>query len=165
MYTPAFGDQTHRVSDLMHEMGHVLYTANEHYPTYNCTSIMGHCPSYTTVSGHDIQDYKDAFGVEDAPNATYVQVLSGTQLRHFFEGGYLGGIGRTIHQERQYWVDRSTTGITGTYTTYKSVPRIINNTDDTTPNYVTYAEIPSQNGEWCLKIRGQAGGVESQVVV
>ncbi len=62
MYDPAFSDQTHRVSDLMHEMGHVLYYADEHYPTYDCstsslTSIMGHCVTLTQVNAHDIQDY------------------------------------------------------------------------------------------------------------
>ncbi len=47
MYDPAFSDQTHRVSDLMHEMGHVLYYGDEHYPGYgyDCVSIMAHCPS------------------------------------------------------------------------------------------------------------------------
>jgi hypothetical protein len=119
----------------MHEMGHVLFNANEHYPSYNCSSIMGHSSNEnsliqgagwcgqnnvvngnlpalvkTTVLGHDIVDYKDAFGQKDAPNATYVQMLGSGTLVHYFEGGYLGGSGRTVHQENSYVIDRSTTG-------------------------------------------------------
>ncbi len=86
---------------------------------------------------------------------------TGTQLKHHWEGGWLGGNGETIHQEQEYWLDRSTTGVGGTYNTYKSVDRIINNSDDTTPNTVTYSEVPAQGAEWCVKIRGQAGGIAS----
>jgi len=54
MYLNVFanGDSAHKQSDLMHEMGHVLYHAGEHYgTTYNCQSIMGHCnsPRITSV--------------------------------------------------------------------------------------------------------------------
>lgn len=156
-----FSDDTHRLADLMHEMGHVLYHANDHYPAYNCTSIMGHCPTDYTVSGHDVQDYKDAFGVKDAPNATYGHIVTGTQIRHHWEGGYDGGDGLTIHQETKYWIDRAIGTVSGPYDTYKSVDRIASNSDDGSPNSITYAEIPGQGGEWCFKIRGQAGGLAS----
>lgn len=106
MYSPAFSDQTHRVSDLMHEMGHVLYHANEHYPNDNCSSIMGHCTTYTTVSDHDKNDYRAAYRMKEAPNATYGRLTSSTNFRHYFEGGYLGGDGLTLHAERRYWIDR-----------------------------------------------------------
>ncbi len=67
MYTPAFAINTHRQSDVMHELGHVLYNAAEHYVApnagYNCSSIMGHCnsPTLTAVQGHDITDFSNAY--------------------------------------------------------------------------------------------------------
>ena len=114
--------------------------------------------------GHDIEDYKNAYQVQEAPNATYVLIPSTTDATHYFEGGYQGGIGYTSHQERDYWIDRSTSGVNGSYSTYVGLPRIVNNTnsDDTTPNsWVDPAAypVPWPNAEWCLKTRGRSGGV------
>jgi hypothetical protein len=87
MYAPYLTWANHKQSDLMHEMGHVLLNAGEHYPTYDCTSIMGHSsgelaggagmcgggtPAETLigVQDHDRQDYLDIYGVKDTPDAT-----------------------------------------------------------------------------------------------
>jgi hypothetical protein len=148
----------------MHEMGHVLYNAGEHRDTeWNCSSIMGHCNNLKIVQPHDIEDYKDAYQVQEAPNATYVLIPSTTDATHYFEGGYQGGYGITLHQETDYWIDRSTTGVGGTYDTYVGLDRIVDNGDDDDdpkswedPN--TWP-VPWPNAEWCFKTRGQAGGV------
>jgi len=162
----------------MHEMGHILMNANEHYPAYNCTSIMGHSsgelagntgmcgsgsPSETlrTVQDHDRQDYLDIYGVKDAPDATYVQMSGATALVHYFEGSYLGGNGKTLHQELYNWIDRSTSGVDGTYNSYKSPGRKVSNSDDGTPVSDTYSEVPGSGSEWCMKRRGLAGGITS----
>jgi hypothetical protein len=166
MYDPKFdsvppvpADQTHRVSDLMHEMGHVLYNAGEHYPAYNCSSIMGHCPSYTTVSSHDDSDYRAAYRMKEAPNAAYGRLTSSSTFRHYFEGGYGGGNGYTLHAERRYWIDRLIGGVIGNYSTYSQVARKVDNNDDTTANNVSFNDLPSGGAEWCFKMRGEAGGV------
>ncbi len=170
MYDPAFTDCcTHMVSDLMHEMGHALWTAAEHYNTgYNCQSIMGHCndPRIIDLQAHDIADYRSAYRIADAPDATYAQFTkSGSTIKtkHLFEGGYLGGNGRTLHAEQKYWFDRAIGSVTGTYDTYTSIPRIETNSDDTTPSWFEIADLPSQgsgtSSEWCFKVRGEAGGV------
>jgi hypothetical protein len=118
MYSPVMnGVAFHKTSDLLHELGHALLNANEHYPgtdnEWNCTSLMGHSANEYAASGsycttgavltivqpHHLQDYRDAYGVKDAPNATYVQMLGSGWLVHYFEGGYLGGNGKTLHQE------------------------------------------------------------------
>lgn len=51
--------------------------------------------------------------------------------------------------------------MTGSYSTYSSVARKVDNTDDIYPNYVNFADLPGTNAEWCFKIRGEAGGVAS----
>ena len=86
---------------------------------------MGHCnsPRITGVQPHDIEDYKAALRVGAAPtpegaNAAYISVWSTSDTTHNFEGGYLGGNGYTTHQERDYWIDRSTNGVDGSYGTY-----------------------------------------------
>lgn len=158
---PVTWDLDHRKSDVMHEMGHALYIAGEHYPgSYNCSSTMGHCNGarLTAVQSHDQDDFRSAFRMLDAPDAAYSQLTSSSNLRHFFEGGYFGGNGNTLHAEKLYWIDRATNGVTGSYQSYRSIARVVNNSDDTTPNYVTYG-VPSVNNEWCFKVRGETGGI------
>jgi len=159
---PVSWDPPHRVSDMMHEMGHVLYLAGEHYRTsYNCSSIIGHCnsPRITQVQQHDKDDFSFAYRMIDAPNATYGQLTSSSNFRHFFEGRYLGGNGQTIHAEKQYWIDRSLSGLLGQFGTYSSVAKRVDNVDDTTPNSVNFTDLPSVNNEWCFKMRGETGAI------
>lgn len=178
----------HRLSDLMHEMGHVLRNASDHYPTYDCTSIMGHSSNEnsspgsqggagwcgqgevvdgplpalvkTTVLGHDVTDYVDAYGVEDDQNATYINMLGSATTVHYFEGGYLGGNGRAAHQEFENVIDRSTGGITGTYYFYYAVGRRVDNTDNTTPENQSFTAVPTTGSQWCFKIHAHAKGIK-----
>ncbi len=156
------GDTIHMQSDLMHEMGHVLLNANEHYPQYGCTSIMSHCATNITVQQHDLDDFTNAYRMAEAPDAAYGQLTSSTNLRHFFEGSYWtagSGNGFTLHAESQYVMDRSTSGLGGAFGFYTSMPRIINNTDDGTPNSVDRSDVPSSGNEWCFKTRGESGAI------
>ena len=181
MYGPYMTQTYHGRSDLMHEMGHVLMHANEHYEGfggYNCTSIMGHssienegsvghCNTgvgsdvLVTIQNHDRTDYLDIYGVEDAPNATYVQMSGSGTLVHYFEGGYFGGNGKTLHQELYNWIDRSTSGVSGSYSSYQSPGRKVDDQDDTTPESDSYNAVPGSGNEWCFKRRGRAGGIGS----
>jgi len=91
-----------------------------------------------------------------------VQSLSHTT--HYFEGGYQGDIGYTSHQEKAYWIDMSSNGVNGTYNTYVGLDRIMNNTDDTTPNSwydSTAYPVPWPTAEYCFKNRAEAGGVST----
>src|SRR3990172_5632127 len=85
---------------------------------------------------------------------------SGT-LVHYFEGSYYAenGDGRTVHQERYNWIDRSTSGVGGTYNSYQSPGRKVANVDDGNPENDAYAEVPGSGSEWCMKRRGRAGGI------
>lgn len=178
MYGPYLAQGRHKQSDLMHEMGHVLMNAPELYPAYNCSSIMGHSSSESaggagmcgtgsvsetliTVQSHDRQDYLDVYGVKDAPDATYVQMLGSGTLVHYFEGSWFGGNGKTLHQERYNWIDRSTSGVGGAYSFYKSPGRKVAYADDGNPENDSYAEVPGSGAEWCMKRRGRAGGIAS----
>lgn len=165
------GDLNHRVSDAMHEMGHVLYYAGEHYGTsWNCSSIMGHCNEtrITTVQPHDIEDYKAAFEVREGPDAAYMTVPNISHATHSFEGGYLGSWALTSHQEKAYWIDISTSGPNGPWATYVGLDRIVNNDDNGDSPGVrphswadthTYP-LPWPNAEWCFTVRGESGGVD-----
>ncbi len=178
MTSEFMNDGGHKKSDLMHELGHTLLNANEHYPAYDCTSIMGHsaiessgsvgyCGSgvlpdiLTTVQQHDIDDYASVYGIREAPDATYVQLFGSGTAVHYFEGGYLGGNGHTMHQEQYNWIDRSTTGVTGSYGNYTAGPRRTAYADDATPESDSFADVPGSGSEWCFKRRGRAGGVAS----
>jgi hypothetical protein len=178
MYGPWLTQGNHKRSDLMHEMGHVLMNAAEHYPDYDCTSIMGHSsgeaagpagmcgtgtPTETliAVQPHDRQDYLDIYGVKDDPDAVYVQMLGANTLVHYFEGGWLGGNGHTIHEERYNWIDRSITGVDGTYSAYQSPGRKVATAEDGNPENDAYAEYPASGDEWCMKRSGRAGGITS----
>lgn len=162
MYAPAFANNTHRQSDIMHELGHVLYNAAEHYKganiAWNCTSIMGHCLQ-TQVFSHDVDDFKNGYRMQEAPDAAYAQQVTTTKIRHFFEGGCFAGNGITLHAEKRYVFDRSTSGITGSYSYYAETPRIVNNNDDTTPSSIDVQEVPSAGSEWCFKTRGETGAI------
>lgn len=166
-YAPAFSNNAHRQSDIMHEFGHILYNAAEHYTgvnsNFNCSSIMGHCNSavLTTVQDHDKTDFSEAFRLKDAPDAAYAQQPSAGTIRHYFEGSYFGGAGRTLHAEKQYVIDRSTNGVNGTYGPYETVPRRADNSDDGTPNSADFSAVPSAGAEWCFKIRGETGAISN----
>jgi len=164
MYAPAFVGSdapTHRLSDLMHEMGHVLYHADEHYPDENCASIMGHCPSYTSISDHDKDDFADAYRLMEAPNGAYAQLTSSSNLRHFFEYQYYtgGGYGLTLHSEKVYVVDYAVNNVTGQYDFFTTTARRVDNVDDASPNSFDSASLPPDNTEWCFKIRGETGAI------
>lgn len=165
MYSPAFTTLVHRTSDLMHEMGHVLYNAGEHYnlPGYGCSgtpSIMNHC-LLTNVEADDVADYRSAYRIMDAPDATYVQMSGAGTLVHYFEGSYFGGNGRTLHQEQYSWIDRSTTGVSGSYLNYSGTVRQVSDVDDGVPISNSINDAPTGTQEWCFKRRGRAGGVVS----
>lgn len=168
----------HRQSDLMHELGHVLMNTNEHYPTYNCTSIMGHssienagnagyCGTGTgvdivrTVLQHDKDDFGNIYGVKDGPNAAYTQMSGSGTLVHYFEGSYFGGNGKTVHQELYNWIDRDPNGLFGNFVSYQSPGRQVDNSDNGTPHSDSYAEVPGSGQEWCFKRRGRAGALQS----
>lgn len=176
---PPFATGNHRKSDIMHELGHVLMNANEHYARaetgstgeYNCLSIMGHSSTeggfYScgtvihSVLPHDIDDYKDVYGVEDTQDAVYVTPGFG-QLVHYFESGYLGGNGRAVHQEYDNVIDRSTVGLSGNpadYVYYYSASRRVDNSDNTTPESQAVSPLPSAGSEWCFKIHGHSYAV------
>lgn len=183
----AANTQEHRVSDLMHEMGHVLYHAGEHYPDYNCTSIMGHsarensssapgfagwCGAGNVVNGagesiktavmvpHDTGDIVAAYSANDTQDAVYLNFANSSSLRHYFEGGYLGGNGRAVHQEWENVIDRSSStadALGGTYAFYASTSRKIDNEDDATPeNTASISGVPAVGYEWCFKSRGHS---------
>jgi len=164
-YTGAVSGVAHIQSDLMHELGHVLYNAAEHYTGanggFNCSSIMGHCnaPTITTVQGHDITDFANAYRMKDAPDAAYAQRINNTTVRHFFEGSYFGGSGLTLHAEKRYVFDRATDGVSGTYTYDQETGRRIDNTNDGTPNSVDFATMSDVNQEYCFKARGETGAI------
>jgi hypothetical protein len=162
MYETAIGtDPVHRRSDLLHEMGHVLFNAGEHYPGGGCVSIMDHCLA-TEVTSHDVDDFTDAFRLMEAPDAAYAQLLSSSMLRNYFEGTYYNasGEGHTIHGEKQYVVDVSTSGATGTYSFFTTTGREINNVDDGVPNDFDTG-LPANNTDWCLKVRGENSAISS----
>jgi hypothetical protein len=178
METAYFTFQDHRVSDLMHEMGHVIFHAGEHYPTYDCTSIMGHSAKefsgaagycgtglgsdvLTVVQSHDVSDYVSAYGVRETQDAIYVNMLGSATLVHYFEGGWYGGIGLTVHQEYENVIDRSTSNITGGYSFYHSIGRKVSNADDSTPENQSYGEEPGVNAEWCFKMHGHTHALAS----
>lgn len=139
-------------------MGHALYNAGEHYPGGGCISIIDHCQSQT-ITQHDKDDFSAAYRMIDAPNASYGQLTSSTNLRHFFEGAYYThGNGLTLHAEKRYVLDRAVNNVGGSYTFYKDYPRIINHTNDTTPNFKDEA-LPPSNTEWCFKMRGETEAI------
>lgn len=166
----------HATSDIMHEMGHALVNANEHYPAYNCTSIMGHSAAenagsagycgtgtgtdiLTAVTEHDKTDYRDAYGVKDTGDAAYVTMYGAGALVHYFEGGYLGGNGRTIHQEYENVVDRSTSGLGGQFFFYNAIGRRVDNSDNPWPESQAYVDVPAAGAEWCMTMRGHSRAV------
>lgn len=170
---------SHRISDVMHELGHVLWNANEHYLTSNnCLSIMGHsaiegtggasgmyCGTgtgsdiITAVQPHDVDDYLAAYSVRDAPDWSYPAMYGAATIVHWFEGGYLSGNGITLHQEWLNRLDRSTAGLNGGYSYYHDGPRKVANADDANPENDAYSEVPAVSGEWCFKRYGMSGGV------
>lgn len=167
----------HKKSDLMHELGHVLMNAGDHYPNYNCSAIMGH--SYEdpgpagqcgtgagsdiikSVQAHDINDYLAAYGIEDAPNAAYLSMYGSSTLVHWFEGGYEGGNGVTVHAEKYNRLEVSTTGLGGTYVISQNGPRKVDNQEDANPENDQYTDRPALNQEWCFRRLGRAGGIDS----
>lgn len=175
MHGPFLTAGRHKQSDLMHEMGHALLNANEHYPTYNCTSIMGHssaeasgsagqCGGGTVaetliaVQSHDRSDYRDIYGVEDNQNAVSVAIGFGS-LVHSFEGGYQGGNGRAVHQEFENVIDKSVNNIGGAYSFYAASGRKVDNSDNTSPETHSVGGFPPTSEEWCFKIHGHSKAV------
>lgn len=156
MYAKKFSDTPHRVSDSMHEFGHVLANPNHHT---GCISIMEECLG-TAVTADDIGDYQAAYGVLDTADAVYTYVGFG-QLVHYFEGGYNFGNGQTVHQEFEYVFDRSTGGLNGTYSFYAATGRRVDNTDNTNPESYAVNGLPAGNSQWCFKTRGHAKGVKA----
>lgn len=160
----------HKPSDIMHELGHILMTANEHHsnPTnYNCQSIMGHsspenwagtqCPAVLmSPQSHDIVDFVTAYSVLDAPNATYATMYGSGTIVHWFEGGYGGGAGKTVHQERYNRITRSTAGLGGSYGYYLDGFRKVSNGDDSNPENDAIGRVPAAGAEWCFKRFGVA---------
>lgn len=165
MYTPAFANTSHRQSDVMHELGHVLYNAAEHYVApnggYNCSSIMGHCnnPVLIDVQGHDITDFSNAYRMKDAPDAAYAKRASSTAANHFFEGSYFGGNGLTLHAEKRYVFDRATDGVNGTYGYNQETGRRVNNNNDGSPNSQQFSTMPGTNEEYCFKVTAETGAI------
>jgi hypothetical protein len=98
---------------------------------------------------------------KDPPDAAYVQMSGAGTLAHYIEGSWLGGNGKTLHQELYNWIDRSTAGLGGTYSSYQSPGRKVANADDGTPEYDVYNDVPGSGSEWCMKRRGRAGGIAS----
>jgi len=174
--TSVFESPEHRLSDIMHEFGHALYNSAEHYPDYNCSSIMGHSgpnpggPAgscldengkvviLTDVQDHDKDDYRAAYRVLDTADATYLQIGFGA-LIHYFEGGYQGGNGRTVHQEFEYVIDRASGSIDNPYSFYSSTGRRVDNEDDANPESHIVSGFPPTNGEWCFKLHGHSKAV------
>jgi len=96
----------------------------------------------------------------DAPNAAYGQLTTSSNLRHFFEAGYYtpDGNGLTLHAEKRYVFDRAVGSVSNPYNYYTETGRIVNNSDDTSPNYIDGA-VPGANAEWCFKSRGETGAI------
>jgi hypothetical protein len=127
--------------------------------------LAGSCGSGTSgetlqqVKDDDKQDYRDALGVEDSADAVWVQPGYG-QLVHFFEGGYLGGNGRTVHQEFEYVFDRAPSGgVNGEYSYYATAGRKVDNADNTSPENHAVNGFPPLNGEWCFKVHGHSKAI------